>query len=54
MKTTKTFTIDVEIYKEFDKIARENAINKSMFIQNFMKKYTEEKKNEAKKESDVK
>jgi len=39
MKVQKTFTIEKEISKEFDKISKEKSINKSLFIENAMKEF---------------
>lgn len=39
MKVQKTFTIEEEISKEFDKISKEKSINKSLFIENAMKEF---------------
>lgn len=36
MKLTKTFTIDEEIWNKFDKIAKENGLNKSLCVENYM------------------
>jgi len=44
MKTQKTFTIEKEIYKEFDKISKEKSINKSLFIENAMKEFIKKQK----------
>ena len=46
MKIQKTFTIEKEIYKKFDKISKEISINKSLFIENAMKDFI--KKNNEK------
>lgn len=48
MKVTKTFTIDNEICKEFDILTKQNSINKSLFLENCMKKYIEQEKNKIK------
>jgi len=40
MEETKkkvNFNIDIKILNEFNKLAKEKAINKSQFIENFMK-----------------
>jgi len=47
MKVQKTFTIDNEISKKFDKISKDKSINKSLFIENSIKEFI--KKNENKK-----
>jgi metal-responsive CopG/Arc/MetJ family transcriptional regulator len=39
MKVQKTFTIEKEISKEFDRISKEKSINKSLFIENAMKEF---------------
>jgi len=44
MKVQKTFTIEKEIVKEFDKISKEKSINKSLFIENSMKKFIKKEK----------
>lgn len=50
MKKTKTFTIDEKILKRFGRISSEESLNKSLFIENCIKKYIEEydKRNENK------
>ena len=45
MKVQKTFTIEKEVSKEFDKISKEKSINKSLFIENSMKEFIEKIKN---------
>lgn len=44
MKVQKTFTIEEEISKEFDKLSKEKSINKSLFIENAMKEFIEKNK----------
>lgn len=44
MKVQKTFTIEEEIFKEFDKLSKEKSINKSLFIENAMKEFIEKNK----------
>lgn len=44
MKIQKTFTIEEEISKEFDKLSKEKSINKSLFIENAMKEFIEKNK----------
>lgn len=44
MKVQKTFTIEEEISKEFDKLSKEKSINKSLFIENAMKDFIEKNK----------
>ena len=39
MKVQKTFTIDDKISKEFDKLSKDNSINKSLFIENAIKDF---------------
>jgi metal-responsive CopG/Arc/MetJ family transcriptional regulator len=39
MKIQKTFTIEDNISKEFDRITKENSINKSLFIENAMREF---------------
>ena len=46
MKKTKTFTIDDDVYKKFDKLAKNKSINKSLFVENAMKEYIEKEKEE--------
>lgn len=41
MKIQKTFTIEDNISKEFDKISKEKSINKSLFIENAMREFIE-------------
>lgn len=44
-RTTRTYTIDDDLYKQFEKIVKEKSINKSrlieVFIQDFVKKNME-------------
>jgi hypothetical protein len=44
MKKKVNFNINVEVLKEFNKNAKEKAINKSQFIENFMKQWIQENK----------
>lgn len=44
MKVQKTFTIEKEIIKEFDRISKEKSLNKSLFIENCMKEFIEKNK----------
>lgn len=44
MKVQKTFTIEKEVVKEFDKVSKEKSINKSLFIENCMKEFIEKNK----------
>lgn len=46
MKIQKTFTIDNNISKEFDKISKDKSINKSLFIENSMKEFIEKIKSQ--------
>ena len=46
MKIQKTFTIEEDISKEFDKISKEKSINKSLFLENAMKDFIEKNKRE--------
>jgi len=39
MKKQKTFTIDENTLKEFIKISKKESINKSLFIENSIKKF---------------
>jgi len=43
MKIQKTFTIDRNIYDKFNKLAKSNSLNKSLFIENAIKYYIIEK-----------
>lgn len=42
MKKTKTFTIEESILKRFIEISKKEALNKSQFIENCIKKYVDE------------
>ena len=42
MKKTKTFTVEESILKRFIEISKKEALNKSLFIENCIKKYLEE------------
>jgi metal-responsive CopG/Arc/MetJ family transcriptional regulator len=42
MKKQKTFTIDENILNEFIRISKEKSINKSLFIENSIKKLIKE------------
>ena len=44
MKKAKAFTISEEVYVEFQKLAKEKAINMSQFIENVMKAFIKENK----------
>jgi hypothetical protein len=44
LKHKVNFNINIEILKEFNKIAKENAINKSQFIENYMKEWINKNK----------
>jgi hypothetical protein len=47
MEETKkkvNFNVDIKILNEFNKLAKEKAINKSQFIENFMKTWVLENK----------
>lgn len=35
-KITKTFTIDADVWKKYDALAKKNGLNKSLSIENFM------------------
>jgi metal-responsive CopG/Arc/MetJ family transcriptional regulator len=39
MKIQKTFTIDTETMKEFVEISKKTALNKSLFVENAIKEY---------------
>jgi predicted transcriptional regulator len=45
MKKTKTFTIEDDIYKKFNELAKKKSINKSLFIENALKDYIEKEEN---------
>jgi len=42
MKIKKTFTIESEIWKKFDSISKMESINKSLLVENALKKIIEE------------
>lgn len=44
IKKKVNFNVDVEILQNFNKMAKERAINKSQFIENFMKQWIKENK----------
>ncbi len=39
IKKKVNFNVDIETLNEFNKIAKEKAINKSQFIENYMKQW---------------
>jgi hypothetical protein len=41
MKVQKTFTIDDDTYKEFSSLCKKLSINKSLFVENSIKKLLE-------------
>lgn len=41
MRVKANYTIEEEAKKEFDKVAKENALNKSQWLQIKMKEYVE-------------
>lgn len=41
-KTTRTFSINDELYERFMKIVNESNINKSKLVETFIKKYVDE------------
>ena len=43
-KKKVNFNVDIKILNEFNKVAKEKAINKSQFIENFMKTWILENK----------
>lgn len=49
MKVTKTFTIEEDIYYEFNNLSKQKSINKSLFIENCMKDFIKQEKKENKK-----
>jgi metal-responsive CopG/Arc/MetJ family transcriptional regulator len=42
-KIKKTFTINKELYKKFEKISEKLSLNKSKFIENKIKEFVENK-----------
>lgn len=44
-RTTRTFSIDDSLYKEFYRIVQEKNINKSRLIEDMIKKFVDENKN---------
>jgi len=46
MKSQKTFTIDIDIMKEFIEISKKTALNKSLFVENAIKEYIKKYKEE--------
>jgi len=47
MKIQKTFTIDEKIYEKFLSYCNEISINKSLFVENCIKKLLKDKKKNA-------
>jgi metal-responsive CopG/Arc/MetJ family transcriptional regulator len=45
MKKQYTFTIEENIYKEFNDLSKKNSINKSLFIENCLLDYLKNDKN---------
>jgi metal-responsive CopG/Arc/MetJ family transcriptional regulator len=45
-RSTKTHTIDDELYERFEKIIKEEKINKSRLIEDFIERYVVEKEKE--------
>jgi len=45
MKKPKTFTIDEKIIKDFIRVAKENSLNMSLYVENTMRKYIKEHDN---------
>jgi metal-responsive CopG/Arc/MetJ family transcriptional regulator len=43
-RTTRTYTIDDELYKEFEKIIKEKSINRSRLIENFIEEFVKQNK----------
>jgi metal-responsive CopG/Arc/MetJ family transcriptional regulator len=43
-RTTRTYTIDDELYKEFEKIVKEKSINKSRLIESLIENFVKENK----------
>lgn len=44
LKKKVNFNIDIETLNKFNKVAKEKAINKSQFIENYMKQWIQENK----------
>ena len=49
MRVKANYTIDGELKKNFDKVAKENALNKSQWLQIKMEEYIKEVERNAKK-----
>jgi len=45
MKKTRTFTIEEYLLEEFDKIAKQKSLNKSLFVENCIKTWIKNNKN---------
>lgn len=45
-KKTATYKVDEKILSEFNKVAKDNALNKSQWVENMMKAYIMNLKNE--------
>jgi hypothetical protein len=50
MKIKKTFTIESNVWKKFDSISKLKSINKSLLVENVLKKIIEEYEIETKVE----
>ena len=48
MRIKANYTIDEVLKKEFDKVSKENALNRSQWLQIKMKEYIEDVKNAKK------
>lgn len=44
-KITKTFTVDIDIYSDFEQICKNNKINRSKLIEDFIKDFVNVSKN---------
>lgn len=47
-RTTRTYTIDDELYKEFEKVIKEKSINRSRLIENFIEDFVKNYKSNDK------
>lgn len=43
-KKPKTYTVNIQVLKEFDLVAKQNALNKSQFLENCMVEYIKKNK----------
>jgi len=51
MKKQYTFTIEEKIYNEFNELSKKNSINKSLFLENYIKDYIEKNKRDENERS---